>query len=796
MAQRLSDMVAERPVVEERKVFRLGDIAAMENVQYDDEEEKVMFSPSAESVIGVPDELRQSYKAQGKIGAFEAFARNAKPWTFLPFGSSVDTGVESIAIMSSMNRLQANDYKEGDGMVQRNKDALAINEYLRDKVEEQERGYSFGGQVVNVVKELPAVMVEFMATGGASVGGRMVARKGAEKLLSKVMEKSATKIVARKAAGTVGSIATRTAMLGSVKIPAGTAQRMVNDRVELTDKGVKILDQGKTKPFTSLIKSVGDVAFEVTSEQSGGTIRKIAGAVLSPVQKAIAPGVARFAGNKMVMAITRITDKLKAGGLAKEMADKAKFDGILEEYGEERWGNFLRAASGVEDFGAGDNSNVMDRVIASVPSIEESLVELAAFSIPAGGQLAMSYAENLKTRVEAEPEVSEQIITQVADEIIAQQTEVEKPVEKAMVAEPIDTEYDVAPIPTEDVINDEKRYLASEYGAYLGGLEPGGTLRFSDPNDGPSRVIGRDKSQRPKWWQDLGIDMPRTQLVFGKVARGEELTTTQQRDYDILVKGIQENDSYVVDTLKEKRIYERKRMDYEQAGGTQEEIDELIGIIGEAQSVEEIGFTDQDFIDEISDSPIVPEIPKEPTDQPQPEGDKPRGLSVSIEADTIKEGLVKDLGDLPTYQTRNMEDIATRVSEFINKDYELAKRIALGEAEEQDGLRAQELYTGIRIKATMEGDVDTLRDLAMSEQATAMATELGQRIKALDTGTPEDPVTAIRSLKKTRTEAIEKKVGKAKVKADIKNSVNQVKESTKKAAKKMDWAGFVASLEC
>jgi hypothetical protein len=1010
MAQRLSDMVAERPVVEDRKVFRLGDIAAMQPVQYDDEEANVLFSApseSAESLIGVPEELRKSYKDRGKIGAFEAFARNAKPWTFLPFGTSAEEGVESIAIMSSLNRLQANDYKEGDGMVQRNKDVLAVNEYLRDKVEEQERGYSLGGQVVNVTKELPAVMLEFLATGPQAVGGRMVARKGAEKLLSKVMEKSVTRIVARKAAGTVGSIATRTAMLGAVKIPSGTAKRMLDDRISLTDKGVKILDQGKSKPFTSLIKATGDLAFEVASEQAGGTIRKVAGAMLSPLNKAIAPGVAKLANNKMVMAITRLTDKLKAGGLAKELADKTKFDGILEEYGEERWGNFLRAVSGVEDFGATsdgrstvDPSFIMDRVIASVPSIEESLVELAAFSVPAGGQMALSYAENLKKRVEAEPEVSDEIITKVADEIIAQQTEVATPAEVAPMVEqtgvekfiadnptataeeyvaskgtplyhgtnakferfspqeskrfglmsetkvksPVafvsengefagqfgknvmevygglksqldlsngipssksaeyfgrtpskaelfgdklatlaekkglnpnkseelwellddkeivdliknegfdnvllsefvnpgkstkteksiailyperlqtksqltaefnaakgkvaqkpaeDVEYDVAPIPDENIVNNEKRYLARKYGEYLGGLERGGRLIYSDYADGPTRVTGRLASERPTWWQNLGITMPRTKMIFDKVANGEELTATQQRDYDILVKNIEQNDPYVVKTLKENREYERKRMDYEQAGGTQEEVDELVGIIGEAQSAEEIGFTDQELIDATNDPtvevPIVPQIPDPPSDQPQPEGDKPRGLSVSIEADTIKEGLVKDLGDLPTYQTRNMEEIANRVSAFINDDYELAKRIALGEAPEQDGLRAQELYTGIRIKATMEGDVDTLRDLAMSEQATAMATELGQRIKALDSGVPEDPVTAIRNLKKSRTDAVEKKVGKAKVKADIKNTVNQVKESTKKAAKKMDWAGFVASLEC
>lgn len=178
------------------------------------------------------------------------------------------------------------------------------------------------------------------------------------------------------------------------------------------------------------------------------------------------------------------------------------------------------------------------------------------------------------------------------------------------------------------------------------------------------------------------------------------------------------------------------------------------------------------------------------------EGDSVSNLSKSVEVDAIKTGLVKDLGDLPSYEKRNMDEIAAKVSEFINNDYELAKKIALGEAPEQGGLRSQEIFTGLREKARAEGDINTLRELALSDKAAAIATELGQRVKALDSGDPSDPVRAIRDLKEIRASETEKRIGKGKVESVKKEHIKNIKESIKKVAKKQDWEGFVKSLEC
>jgi len=183
--------------------------------------------------------------------------------------------------------------------------------------------------------------------------------------------------------------------------------------------------------------------------------------------------------------------------------------------------------------------------------------------------------------------------------------------------------------------------------------------------------------------------------------------------------------------------------------------------------------------------------------QPGKSETKTRGLSAGIEEKAIEDGLIRDLGDLPTYQTRNMKDVARRVKVFIDKDPELAKKIALMEAPEQDDLRAQELFTGLRMKAVAEHDIETLRELALSDKANAMATELGQRIKALDTFSPEDPVKVIREVAEARKETAQRRLKTKDVRKVHKEEVTRGKAEIKKAMPtKETWAEFIKSLEC
>jgi len=101
------------------------------------------------------------------------------------------------------------------------------------------------------------------------------------------------------------------------------------------------------------------------------------------------------------------------------------------------------------------------------------------------------------------------------------------------------------------------------------------------------------------------------------------------------------------------------------------------------------------------------------------------------------------------------------------------------------------------MKAVAEHDIETLRELALSDKANAMATELGQRIKALDTFSPEDPVKVIREVAEARKETAQRRLKTKDVRKVHKEEVTRGKAEIKKAMPtKETWAEFIKSLEC
>ncbi|MFA5652394.1 MAG: hypothetical protein WC933_03440, partial [Candidatus Paceibacterota bacterium] len=171
--------------------------------------------------------------------------------------------------------------------------------------------------------------------------------------------------------------------------------------------------------------------------------------------------------------------------------------------------------------------------------------------------------------------------------------------------------------------------------------------------------------------------------------------------------------------------------------------------------------------------------PKKEKPTPKEPKKKTSGLSKSIMREAIARGLTDEYGDLPSYNVRNQKgELADKIVDFIEKEPELAKKIAKLEAPEQDNMRSQEIFKALTIKAFSESDISTIEELAKSEKASEVATELGQRIQALDTGLNNDPIKVIRSVIKSRKESQEFR-GREK---EIKKLEAELKEVEKKLA--------------
>lgn len=173
---------------------------------------------------------------------------------------------------------------------------------------------------------------------------------------------------------------------------------------------------------------------------------------------------------------------------------------------------------------------------------------------------------------------------------------------------------------------------------------------------------------------------------------------------------------------------------------------------------------------------------------------KVRGLALSVESKAIADKLTEGFGDLPEYKTINMQDQADKVAKIINSDYELAKKMALGEkgVNIPPDILPESVFTGVRIKAEKEGDVKTIMELATSPVRTVEATTMGQRIKALDVRDPESPVFAIQDINKTleRAKGFDtKKVGNKMV-TEVDNNIKKFSPNAK------SWIDLMNSIRC
>lgn len=167
-----------------------------------------------------------------------------------------------------------------------------------------------------------------------------------------------------------------------------------------------------------------------------------------------------------------------------------------------------------------------------------------------------------------------------------------------------------------------------------------------------------------------------------------------------------------------------------------------------------------------------------------------RGLSASVERKALANKLTTTLGDLPEYRAIKMADQATRAGELLATDPELARRVALGEAEAPAGLLPESVFVAVENKAVADGDVATIRDLATGK-LTSEATTMGQRIRALGERDAESPVGAIQKVIEVRMRGV-KDVPRA-----TEETVAAIRAQLEKSKlTPQAWADFINSLRC
>lgn len=388
MSERLSDFLSsDLPATDEPSVMRLGDFVSTDPVE-------VSIS---EGFYDVPVEQREAWKAKGKIGWFEQWERIDKT-EMIPFNP--EGAIKSVSLLNSVNRLKEDKYQDP---AQRDRDVERIDSFLLRMEEERTRGVSVMGQIAQGVSYLPGFMVEFLATGGIAALGKSAVKASINPVMRQVAASGALKFSARTAGGIAGATLRTAAM--PHRVAEGFAERQVIANLELTDKGVQIAKEAQESPVKSAFKAFGDVLIENFSE--------VTGAVISKAGKQIA---GKVIPKNLAISMEKVFSKLRPNESAQKLWTQAGYNGFLEEMGEERLGNLLRAVFGVEDFEADNPNSVLDRIISSIPNGEELLVEAGVLAFPGLARLGVSQSvqayRNMKPKAQEEPQDTTREITQ------------------------------------------------------------------------------------------------------------------------------------------------------------------------------------------------------------------------------------------------------------------------------------------------------------------------------------------------------------------------------------------------
>ncbi len=177
---------------------------------------------------------------------------------------------------------------------------------------------------------------------------------------------------------------------------------------------------------------------------------------------------------------------------------------------------------------------------------------------------------------------------------------------------------------------------------------------------------------------------------------------------------------------------------------------------------------------------------------------KQRGLQKSTEAVMIEQGF-DALDTAQGYKVRHTP--TEKLIEYMNKDWEGAKQVALGRDVPPEGFYPEDVYTAVLTRAVERGtaeDVQFQRDLASTSRLFSVETELGRRIQALNNGLDkaENPVVAMRDIIVTMEEAYQKRTGEkaGAAKTRLASEMKKKMDSAKITHNELN--EFIASIVC
>lgn len=170
---------------------------------------------------------------------------------------------------------------------------------------------------------------------------------------------------------------------------------------------------------------------------------------------------------------------------------------------------------------------------------------------------------------------------------------------------------------------------------------------------------------------------------------------------------------------------------------------------------------------------------------------KTRGLSQSLEASAISQGLSDGFGDLPEFRGADFNSIAETIRKNIADDPESALAIAMGEKAPPKGT-IPEMYLNVLSKEAQKiGDAALIHKLATQSKLTGGATTMGQRLAAL--GYKKDELSSLDAIQEVQDARAQAQAARGQT---VDTEVAKAQKVIRQTNTKQSWAQFVDSITC
>ena len=336
-----------------------------------------------------------------KIDFSEALADSIGKGKALPFISGLVEGSSSKKYRDIAERIR-------NGEAIRQDELDFVNRYNENLNEEYIRGYTIGGQIGSSI--LPSLLAfgSEIALGGAVLSrlglkgagiaggtnlGKNLLRSG------KVGKKAAKAIAFTSGQLAEGAItAGVTSAVNPSRIFATYQERRLNDEMKITDRGTVIFSEAKESPAKAFIKSLGQVYISYFTENMGALLGSPLKAGGNAIKNVGAQQFAKVIEKNPVLekliqrtapifakAYEKLNNLPIKGKSVEWLKGQVKFDGFIEELGEEVLEDILNLT-----FGTNDEERTLENYVSKIVKSPEEWAVLAGVIALQGTMLSIA----------------------------------------------------------------------------------------------------------------------------------------------------------------------------------------------------------------------------------------------------------------------------------------------------------------------------------------------------------------------------------------------------------------------